>query len=191
MNRQVSFFVLVLLGLLTTFCSSEPAKTETPKEEVKTVSTQSSAPVKSDQQTKYDTYSVDFKKLTFSYDGAIRNTSLFDTKEHVKGIETAELVTETAESLNYKQEISPTEHATIKYTFKDNQLKMIAILIKIDNKEDYEALEAEFLDYFTHKYGAPEKIDGREEVWKGFGGHEVDIIDRSKGNEFFLEIDMK
>lgn len=191
MNRQASFYAILLFGLLATFCSSEPAKTEAPKEEVKTTNPESSTPIKSEQQTKYDTYSIDFKKLTFSYDGAIRNVSLFDTKDHVKGIETAELVTETAESLTYKQEVSPTEHATIKYTFKDNQLKMIAILIKIDTKEDYEALEAEFLDYFTHKYGAPQKIDGREEIWKGFGGHEVDIIDRSKGNDFFLEIDMK
>jgi hypothetical protein len=154
-------------------------------------------------------YDMDFQMAALTYDGVLRGVDLLASKDDVKQAEStlhdveysgtrksapeAKLLEETADMLKYSFDMDPKEDAVVTYKFADGALKNISLLLHVDTNEQFEAMEAQFIEFFTHKFGTPTIIDGRQEVWKVAGSdtHEVDIIDQQKDGKFYLEVVVK
>jgi len=176
-------------AILLNACSEPKTEQKTTTDSVATAPTEATT-TQDGSQKKFDGYSDDFKKLMLSFKGDIREMPLYIKKEELKAKETAQLIEETDTKLVYKLELNATEHATITYGLAPD-LKTISILVKIDTQEDYGKLEAELIDFFTHKFGAADELADRGEVWNIEGKHEIDIIDRSTKEAYALEIDIQ
>ena len=186
---------LALFGvaIILNACGEKPAENTQTTPVVDTV-TAAPAPTETSEQAsqrKFDGYSDDFKKLMLSFKGDIREMPLYIKKDELKTKETAQLVEDKNDKMLYKLELNQTEHATITYGFANNELKTISIVVKIDTQEDYGKLEAELIDFFTHKFGQADELADKGEVWNIQGKHQIDIIDRSTKTEFKLEVDIQ
>ncbi|MGB0525577.1 MAG: hypothetical protein ACPGJS_21550, partial [Flammeovirgaceae bacterium] len=202
--------LVVLLAVVVFACggnqSGEEAKNGDTMEEKKP---EKDAEAKAREARGFHTFDKDFQALAASFDGVIRGVDMYASVEEVKAAEEtkrevefegsktdmpmAELANETAEELTYNLQMAEMEDAVIKYLFVDGQLNSINILVHVENNEAFEAMEEEFIQYFTHKHGAPTEIEGRKEVWKvkGSDTHEIDIIDKQDADKFYLEVVIK
>lgn len=177
--------------------AGETAKTTTPDPEAK-----------KREAKGFHAYDKDFQVVAASYDGVIRGVDMYATPEEVKAVEAAKkevefqgnkmemaaasLVEEKDDMLKYTLKMAEMEDAVIEYHFADGKLNAIKILVHVGTNVQFEAMEEEFIQYFTHKHGAPTSVSGKKDVWKvkGSDTHEIDILDKQKDDQFYLEVDI-
>lgn len=204
MEKLFSRSLLVLLAVAMLACGGKDTevkndKPDTPVEDPKK---------KERVERGFHNYDKEFQTLAGSLDGVIRGIDMFASPDEIKKVEgmkreivfeevkeempSAVLAEETAEMLKYTLKMADTEDAVIEYQFAEGKLNAVKITVHVLSNEEFEAMEEDFILFFTQKHGAPTEIEGRKEVWKvkGSDTHEIDIIDKQEGDKYYLEIDI-
>jgi hypothetical protein len=210
-NKQL-LGALCLAGLLSS-CASSPEKPAEQPAPPAVDSTAIKAAEKAHAEREergFHTFDVDFQTLVVTYEGVVRGMKMGMSPAEVKAQEAkdlqaqaydgtktpmprAKLAQESAEALRYTLAMAEAEDAVITYDFSGGQLSRIHLRVHLPSNTTFEAIEDELIQFFTHKHGQPALIDGRKEVWKVNGGdvHEIDILDKQEGEQFYLEVEVK
>lgn len=206
MKKLGTRVLVALIALAMVACGGK-------QEEEKTVADKKMEKVdpaaKKREEIGFHAFDKDFQIVAASFDGVIRGVDMYATMDEVKAAEgiarqvefggekmampQAELAEETADALTYNLKMEEREDAEINYHFADGKLNSITIAVHVADDVAFEALEEEFIQYFTHKHGEPTAIEGRKEVWKvkGSDTHEIDIIDKQNEEKYYLEVVIK
>ncbi len=200
MNKHFAI-LLVGLSLLAACNSGQKTGTESPKDSVTNVTTDTSnLKIDADIEASFSeikhfaTYSEDFQLLVASLDGVFRGINLEMTKDQVKALEkdvNAPLLKEIADQLTYKISLGENETATIVYKFKEGKTNGITVEVRVNNIEAYEALNAELIDYYSKKLGRMEFENGQEK-WNISPTHKLMVHDLMKNKtDFYILIEVK
>ncbi len=190
--KKTILHILIILGMLsTTACTSDADTTQSDVEVPKNADGfDSRVPGKELQKHILD-YGNDFQVLAVTFDGVFRGVHMGDSKEKVKSLENGKLEGESPTSLIYNLKINNDEEAEIVYIFENNMLTKMSLSVDMKTQIEYESLLAEFTDFFTLKFGAPQITSAGNEIWKPTKQHEIDIVDLSDPNHYRFEIDIK
>ena len=206
MKKLFSHVSMLFLAIALVACGGQQTEEKDKEKEVNKAKEEKEAKVR--ESRGFHLFDKEFQALAGNYDGVIRGVDLYATPEEVKAIEEqqkqiefdgqkedmpkAVLAEETEELLKYNLQMANTEDAVIEYQFQDGKLNGVKITVHVLSNVEFEAMEEDFINFFTHKFDLPDKIEGRKEVWKVKGSdvHEVDIIDKQDGDKFYLEIDI-
>lgn len=205
--KFIKHSLLLMLALFVVACGGSSEKTNADSEADKKAVEEKEH--KEREARGFHSYDPDFQTLMVSYDGILRGIHIMDTKNGVKMSEEgsyqidydgkkmemprAVLAEEAADKLVYKLKMTDKEDATINYVFTEDKLTSINMRIHVSSNEEFEAMEAELVQFFTHKFDAPDIIEGRKEVWKleGEQVHEVDIIEEQEGDKYYITVEIK
>ncbi len=138
-------------------------------------------------------YSEDFQLLITNLDGLFRGVTIGMSKAEVKKLETdlGKLTKETATELNYTASLGEGETAKITYLFKDDKVNAINAEIRVKEVADYEALNAELVDYYQLKFGNMQ-LDNMQETWQINETHRIKVQDIEKTKtDFYILIEVK
>jgi hypothetical protein len=140
------------------------------------------------KKKRFDEYLPDFQQLVLNYDGVVRGVDIGNTVDELKGIEKASLASSSPDKIVYKTDLSSDESAEITYFLENGKVNGIEFLIGQSSTDEVSAFILEFTDFFTNKYGPVDPNDNGSEVWKTPSGHEVTIMDLSKGDAYQIMI---
>lgn len=188
------YYLFCITSLIFSCAKKENTEKQPQALEIAKVDTVSKEQAKEDsifKEKKFEEYMPDFQSLVITNKGLVRGIDIGTTSKEVLKKETILLTTETKEKLVYMTELSNDESAEITYFLKDGKVDGMEYIIGQGSAKEVSSFILEFTDYFTSKYGPVIPKGTNEEVWKTPTGHEIDIFDISKDNQFGLKIIVK
>ena len=150
MNKLASF-LLVLISLTFLACESSTSKQSNTTEEIE---------VPLPPNNIIDAPEA-FSMLFAPGNGVLRGADFTSTKEAVKGMESAELLADEANSLMYTMDLNPVDFADVTYTFGAQDLDKILVDIYTEDLASASAYQEILEDFFDAKY------KGRSQLWDG------------------------
>lgn len=188
------YYLFCITSLIFSCAKKENTEKQPQALEIAKVDTVSKEQAKEDsifKEKRFEEYMPDFQSLVITNKGLVRGIDIGTTSKEVLKKETILLTTETKEKLVYMTELSNDESAEITYFLKDGKVDGMEYIIGQGSAKEVSSFILEFTDYFTSKYGPVIPKGTNEEVWKTPTGHEIDIFDISKDNQFGLKIIVK
>ena len=138
------------------------------------------------KKKRFEEYLPDFQKLVINYDGVVRGIDIGTELSKLQETETAKLTSSAPDKLVYHIDLSDDESAEITYFLENSKVNGIEYEIGQGSTDEVSAFILEFTDFFTNKFGPVIPTENDSEVWKTPTGHEIRVVDVSKGNKFGL-----
>jgi hypothetical protein len=176
MKRYIKFLVLnVVLGLGLVSCNLN--------DETSNQRSEATDSIVAPQEVPINNYSIHFKNIIKSQAGTFRGVNLGTPISEVKKLEdTAQIVEETNDHIDYMLTLPHLENADLRYDLKDAKVSEIELNIYPKDENSQDSLFTEFDSYFTQKFGNAVTSDTASKSWEN---KQMDLLIKmeKKGNQ--------
>lgn len=135
------------------------------------------------KEVSISSYSTHFKNIIKSQAGTFRGVNLGTPLSEVKKLEdTAQVVEETNDHIDYMLTLPQLENADLRYELKDAKVSEIELNIYPKGESSQDSLFVEFDSYFTQKFGNAVASDSASKTWEN---KQTDLLIKmeKKGNQ--------